>query len=126
MKPEDGVSPWRVAKPRKPIDSFPKSPERRTSDKQRGGESPPNSGYKESTRMGQSFESSQLELSGASPALPRSEERSASQKRTNKAASFTKIRAGVKNTSRTKQVKAKYSEDELTDDDDQPSIRGVR
>ena len=130
MNPEDGVSPWRNAKPRKPIDSFPNSPERRNSDKQRGGESPPNSGYKESTRMGQSFEkstsslsmheSSQLEISGASPALPRSEDRSLSQKRTSKATSFTKIRAAVKNTSRTRQVKAKYSEEELTDDD-QPS-----
>merc|ERR1719436_551546 len=68
--------------------------------------------------MGQSFDksassvhdSSQLELSGASPALPRSEERSVSQKRnTIKAASFTKIRPGIKNTSRTRQVKAKYS-----------------
>ena len=130
MKPEDGVSPWRNAKPRKPIDSFPNSPERRLSDKQRHGESPPNSGYKESTRMGQSFdkstsslsihESSQLEISGASPALPRSQERTVSQKRTSKAASFTQIRPAVKNTSRTRQVKAKYSEDELTDDD-QPS-----
>lgn len=128
MKPEDGVSPWRNAKPRKPIDSFPNSPERRNSDKQHG-DSPPNSGYKESTRMGQSFDksassmhdSSQLELSGASPALPRSEERSVSQKgNTIKAASFTKIRPGIKNTSRTRQVKAKYSDEDLTDDD-QPS-----
>merc|ERR1719219_1059882 len=79
--------------------------------------------------MGQSFDksasslhdSSQLELSGASPALPRSEDRTVSQKRTSKATGFTRVRPGVKNTSRTRQVKAKYSEDELTDDDDQPS-----
>merc|ERR1719219_33097 len=80
--------------------------------------------------MGQSFDksasslqdSSQLELSGASPALPRSEDRTVSQKRNSKATGFTRVRPGVKNTSRTRQVKAKYSEDELTDDDDdQPS-----
>merc|ERR1719219_1522733 len=73
--------------------------------------------------MGQSFDkstSSLHDLSGASPALPRSEERTVSQKRTSKVSSFTKIRPGVKNTSRTRQVKAKYSDDELTEDD-QPS-----
>ena len=79
MNPDDGVSPWRNAKPRKPIDSYPNSPERRNPDKHHG-DSPPNSGYKESTRMGQSFESSQLELSGASPALPRSEENPAGRR----------------------------------------------
>ena len=127
MNPDDGVSPWRNAKPRRPIDSYPNSPERRNPAKH-PGESPPNSGYKESTRMGQSFDkstlslhdSSQLELSGASPALTRSEERSVSQKRTSKATSFTKVRPGVKNTSRTRQVKAKYSDNELSEDD-QPS-----
>ena len=132
MKPEEGISPWRNAKPRKPLDAFPSSPSVKTSPVtgKRPGESPPNSGYKESTRMGNSLEqssssvheSSQLELSSASPALPRSDERGGSKQRTNKISNFTKIRQEVKNKSKTRKTKSKYSDEEMTDDDDdQPS-----
>jgi len=67
------------------------------------------------------LESSQLELSGASPALLRSEERANSRKRTSKVSNFTQIRQEVKNNSRSRKTKAKHSDSELQSDDDQPS-----
>ena len=127
MASEEGISPWRNAKPRKPIDAFAK--EMKTNSPLTVGESPPSSGYKESTRVGTSFEqssssmheSSQLELSGASPALLRSEERGGSKMRLTKVANFTKIRKEARNNSKTKKTKTKYSDDDPLSDDDQPS-----
>jgi len=181
MNPEDGPSPWRNAKPRKPLSDYQtpggKSPNidvdvsslsdedlyqqlfqlgvevgpivastrnlyRKKLEQALNGktpQSPPNSGYKESTRMETSMDSPastslKMDLSGASPALFRGgEEKLGSQTRSSKAnssrskqASFTKI----KNTSRTplqkknkssKKADNSDSEDSSEVEDDQPS-----
>lgn len=99
MNPEDGISPWRNAKPRKPLTDYNQSPGGKSPNygKSPLPQSPPNSGFKESTRMETSMDSPasgslNLDLSGASPALFRGEEQKAQN------------RSGKGNTSRSKQV----------------------
>jgi len=79
MKPEEVISPWRNAKPRKPLSDFNRSPGGRSPNNSEKGplssQSPPNSGFKESTRMESPANSSmKSDMSGASPSFFRSEE----------------------------------------------------
>jgi len=181
MNKDDGISPWRNAKPRKPIGDYltpsSKSPNfdasslsdadlyqelfhrgvnvgpvvpstrniyRRKLEQILNGkspQSPPNSGYKESTRMEASLDSSsslKMDLSGASPNLFRGGEEKSSKMRSSKASnsrskenSFTKLKSVSRSTPLQKKNRSKTgkntsednseSEESSEADDDQPS-----
>jgi hypothetical protein len=124
-----GVSPRRAAKPRKPISDYQLTPSTAVApdDEKSRTCSPPNSSYKESTRMETSLGSSPPSASlvkgpqsvqnlnprntshGASPNLVRGEDVMGKGRRTN--TSLTRLKSKKKN---------KRSEDELSEDD-QPS-----
>jgi len=78
MKPEEVISPWRNAKPRKPLSDFNRSPGGKSPNSEKGpllSQSPPNSGFKESTRMESPANSSmKSDMSGASPSFFRGED----------------------------------------------------
>ena len=69
---EEAPSPWRKANPRKPLEDFPVSPEKSGEDLS-SLNSPPNSNFKESTKLGVS-QLNVSEATTASPALNRSED----------------------------------------------------
>jgi len=181
MNPDDGISPWRNAKPRKPLSEFQantpagKSPNfDEISDEdlyqrlfQHGVEvgpivastrkfyikkldqiengktfqSPPNSGYKESTRMETSLDNSpasaslNMDLSGASPAFFRGgEENMGAKTRSNtspntsrsKQSSFTKVRTLSRTPLQKKNKSSRKPENSDSEgssevEDDQPS-----
>jgi len=78
MIPEEVISPWRNAKPRKPLSDFNRSPGGKSPNSEKGpllSQSPPNSGFKESTRMESPANSSmKSDMSGASPSFFRGED----------------------------------------------------
>jgi len=184
MNPEDGISPWRNAKPRKPLSDYNRSPGGKSPNydfevsslsdeelfqhlfelgvevgpivastrkfyrnkltqilngKSPLPQSPPNSGFKESTRMETSMDSPasgslKMDLSGASPALFRGgEEKLASQSRSSKAntskskqSSFTKLRSVSRTPLQKKNKSGRKKDDSESEgssegEDDQPS-----
>jgi len=140
MNKDDGISPWRNAKPRKPIGDF-KTPSSKSPSFGTTPQSPPNSGYKESTRMEASLDSSsslKMDLSGASPNLFRGGEEKSAKTRSSKASnsrskenSFTKIKSVSRSTPLQKKNRSKAgknssidnseSEESSEAEDDQPS-----
>ena len=125
--PKDGESPWRKATTRKPLTSYPASPEKETPEKKIGGGqfkvSPPNSDHKNSTRINES----QQDMA-ASPALFRMEDTQANtSSRVTRNTSYTKIkdRSGLEKSlnNSSRHSTRLMSSSELFNDDDQPSAK---
>jgi len=129
---EVAISPWRKGQPRKPIDQYDQSPKspagagaKSPNASNTENMSPPNTDHKESTKIESSINQvnvSGMDLSGASPALFRSEET-----RRTRGSSFTKVKSNTsssrnsslsksRNTSKLMQSKTSelFSDDEPT------------
>lgn len=124
----DAVSPWRAAKPRRPLKDFPSSPKPEQESKSGEEESfsPPNSGFKESTRVGSGLKTQEVRegincSQGASPEFSRSlsvsnkSQGSARRGKGKEQVSFTKLKSGDK----------EENEDVFEEDseEDQPAAR---
>ena len=112
---EEAPSPWRKANPRKPLEEFPVSPDKSGQDFS-SLNSPPNSNFKESTKLGVS-QLNVSEATTASPALNRSED----TLRESREGSFTKVRNKSRITRNTSRQGARVKPSDSQSEDDQPS-----
>jgi len=135
MKPEEVISPWRNAKPRKPLSDFNRSPGGKSPCYEKGpllSQSPPNSGFKESTRMESPANSSmKSDMSGASPSFFRGEDVKRGSKKksdlenhnsSNNDSKYTKLRLTPLQKKNNAGKKVDDSDSECSEiEDDQPS-----
>ena len=112
---EEAPSPWRKANPRKPLEEFPVSPDKSGEDLS-SLNSPPNSNFKESTKLGVS-QLNVSEATTASPALNRSED----TLRERREGSFTKVRNKSRTTRTNSRQGARVKPSDSQSEDDQPS-----
>jgi len=123
LKPEEIESPWRKAKPRKPIQTYDECLSAKSPEHGKTNQSPPNSDYKESTRFETTLDQApnhKLNMSaGASPALIRSgeEKQMPSRKKEKRSRSYTQLKDKSR---RSEKINKNSESDSISEGDDQP------